>query len=372
MDSFPWFVKHRPSKFTELCFSDESGLRLLEWLRGAQEGSILNLFGAIGAGKTCLVHAAAKALKYKVVEYDTIHDRDPRDVGKSRRLDGLKPVLLVDESDIPISIFLQKFSNLKVPVIFATSCTLVKDAESLKMQSPTGDIILHAMRKILKSESRWLDDRLILRLCEACSYDFRLVANYCQVFSRSPGIKDPAIVDKVVSQSMASLCRSVLSKRMTLWELEKIYSEKLLDMCLSSVLENNNDSNMLRAIEQASEASSLPEKFKFLAMDGLNRLRSEFVYRKEDTPLAGSFHGHEDPLQYLPLYHRSLQNKQSVLHLQAIFSRYQVQDLSAADQEIRDCIWLTSIDTRVLKYKYSLGSSSAVKRDISLGELLSL
>ncbi|ELA40998.1 uncharacterized protein VICG_01957 [Vittaforma corneae ATCC 50505] len=372
MGSLPWFIKYRPSKFTELYFPDDSGFKLLQWLRNAQQGSILNLFGAVGTGKTSLVYAVAKALKYRVIEYDTIQDKDPKDVGKSKSIEGLKPLILVNESDVPISVVHQKFHNLNAPVIFTTSNTLARDVESLKIHSPSSEIILNSVRSILKSENRWLDDRFILRLCEACSYDFRSVINYCQVFSRSSEIKDLAMVEKIASQNITSACRLILSKRMSLRELETLYSEKLLDLCLSSVLENSKDVGLLKAIESVSELASFPERLKFLSIDGLNKLRSDFIYKKEDALPAENFHGHEDPLQYLPLYHRNLQNKQSVLHLQAIFNKYQIKDLPAVDQEIKDHIGLTSIDTRVLKYKHSLGSSSAVKRDISLKELLDL
>jgi len=368
----PWFIKYKPTKFTDMSFIDDSGFKMLSWLKLAQKGSILALCGGVGRGKTCLVYAAAKALKYRVVEYNTIEGTELKNISGAQSVDGLRPLILVDEADIPHSGIPRKFFNLALPVIFIFTSFVPREIETLKMSALSCELIVDIIRKILKSEGYWLEDRLVLRLCELCDYDVRSVINYCQAFVKTPAAKDLNLIEKVTCQSITSTCRSVLSRRMPLNELEKIYTEKILKLCVSSALENSKDPNLLRSIESISEIAELPEKFRFLSIDGVNRLRSEFIYKREDTPICTNGHGHENPMHYLPLYNRNLQDRQSIKHLQQIFTMYKVKELSEIDQEIMEYVEWSEIKSRAFKYKHVLGSSSAVKRDISLKELMGI
>lgn len=370
--SHHWFTKYKPEKFTELSLSDDSGFKLLEWLRTPQNGSVLNLFGPVGIGKSCLLYAVAKALNYAILEYETIQNEDLKKIGSTRTLGGRKFLIHVDESEGVFSTVPWKFTGLTVPIIFTTSSTMIKGAIQLKMNRPNNEQILNMIKQILKSEGRQLDDKLILRLCEICNGDCRAVINYCQLFSGSSNIKNLQIINKIAVSGIFSSCKAVLNRRMSLFELEQLeqlYSDKLVNFCLSSLLENNKEVGLLRAIESLSELSMLPEKYKYLSIDPINKLRSEFIYKKEETPAIGRCHGHESLLWYLPLYRRDLQNKSSTKHLQAIFYKFNVQNLEGIDQEIKDYVELTAIETRVFKYKYNLGSSSAVRMDITLYDI---
>lgn len=372
MSISPWFIRHGPVKFTELKFFDDSGFKALEWLKNAQKGYILNIYGPVGCGKTSLVFSIAKALKYKVIEYESIQQEDLKTIGKYKSFENLKPLILVDESDITFNFNLQKFYGLNVPVILTSTNLINKDINYIKVQIPNSEIILNTARNILRQENRVLDDRFILRLCEVCNYDFRLVINYCQVFSKSPNIKDLDIVDKVASQSITSMCRTILNKRLSLLGLESIYSEKLMNLCLSSAFENNCDFTLLKSIQQISEFSEYPEKFKFASIDELNKIRADFIYKKEDPLQNEKFHGHEDPIHFLPLYNRNMHDSKSILHLQAIFNKYQIEPETVIDKEIKDYIGFTTVESRIFKFRYNMGSSSAVKRDITLKDLLNI
>jgi hypothetical protein len=372
MSIIPWFIKYKPSKFTELQLLDDSGFKFLEWLRTAQRGSILNLIGPIGCGKTSLVYTGAKAIKYKVIEYENIQSEELKSIEKSRNFENHRFLILADESDIHYTLLLQKFRNFSIPIVFTTTNFASKDLKSIKMPCANSEIVLNIIKKILKEEKRQLDDKFILRISEICCYDIRLIINYCQIFSRSPNIKDLIIIDKIASQNISSMCRSMLSREISLVGLENMYSEKLQNLCLSSALENNNDPALIKAIESISEFAGYPEKFKFLSLENLNRLRSEFIYKKEEQPQITEFHEYEDPLHYLPLYHRDLYNYKSILHLQSIFNRYKPRQLSAIDQEIKDYVATGNIDSRMFKYKYNIGSSSAVKKDMTLNEIFDL
>lgn len=368
----PWFIKHKPMKFTDLEFVDDSGFKILAWLKHARKGSILGVYGPVGCGKTSLVYAAAKALGYSVVEFNSIKEEELKILGTVSSVDSAKQLLLVDEADTLSPILPRKFFNLHSPVIFTSTNFIPKDIETLKILPSGSDIILSIIKRILKSEVVSMDDRFIVRLCELCNYDVRSVINYCQAFSKTPELKDITLVEKVVYKSITAICRLILSRRMPLAELEKIYSENVMNLCVTSVLENSTDPNVLRSIESISEISALPDKFAFMSLDSLNRIRSDFVYKKEEVPNLRNEHGNENPIHFLPLYQRNLHCPKSVLHLQEIFMKYQIKDLSLIDQQIKDYVEWKEIKRRVFRYKYSFGSSSAVKQDMNLKELMNI
>lgn len=68
MASDPWFIKHKPKRFTDLLFANDVHLKSLDWLKTYTAGSILHITGPTGSGKTCLVYLIAKVYKYTVVE----------------------------------------------------------------------------------------------------------------------------------------------------------------------------------------------------------------------------------------------------------------------------------------------------------------
>lgn len=369
-----WFIKHKPRKFTELLFSDDNGFKILSWLENAKRGSVLNIYGSVG--KCCILHSAAKALRYNILEYETLKDLKTLN---GRNLDGESNLLLVYESDMVSGTTPQKIlnQNITIPVVFITSNTIIINpqtkVEFIKIQALRYDVILHVVKKILKAESKTLSNTLILHLCDLCNGDIRSIINYCQLYSQcNIQATDLRMIEKVTVPTITSICRSLLSKRMRLKQLENLYSEKAVNMCLRSVLENSKDQNVLKTIESISELSLYPEQFRFLSLDHLNKVTSEFIYKKEEEICIKNTHGHENPLQFLPLYDRKLQNRESVLHLQEIFRTYNIKDLSDIDREIYEYIDTKPIDIRVFKYKYNFGSSSSVKRDISFKEFLDI
>lgn len=364
----PWFVKHRPSRFTELHFSDETHFKALEWLRSFQGESILHITGGCGTGKTSLVHSVAKALGYNVVEYADVREQH---LSASRTLGNASNLLLVDEGDMPTMDTLHRLARLGLPVVVTSTSLFLKDLTTLKVGKPSSDHILDAARSIMCKEGVMLDSRAILRLSELCGHDFRAVINYCQLLGNGHQIKDLRSIERATSTNLFAACRCVLGRRMGIAELESLYSPKLAALCLSSIADSAG-MDALRCFESLSDTLALPEQYHFLVLDVISRIRCEFVYKKEDVAEPSGKHGHEDPIHFLPFYRRTLQRKASALHLQKIFETYKIENLTGLDMEIKNFVDLPAVETRVFRYRFNAGSSSAVRRDTTVKEIMEM
>lgn len=371
MGSPPWFIKHRPVRFTELCFSDETHFEVLEWLRDFQKGSVLHITGGCGTGKTSLVHSVAKALRYNVVEYADTKVEHVGQLNFAKTLDNAPNLLLIDEGDAPSMGLLHRLRSLDLPVVITSTSLLLKDFTVLRVGKPNSEQILAAVKSILRKEGLSLDSRIVLRLSETCNFDFRAVINYCQLFSTGHEIKNLKTIERISSTNIFAACKSVLGRRMRLLELESLYSPRVPALCLASIMEGGSAGG-LRCFEALSEVSALPEGYQFLVLDPLNRVRNEFVYKKEETVEVSNRHGHEDPANFLPLYKRDLRNRASVLHLQKIFELYKIEGLSDLDREIKEFVDFTSIERKTFRYRFNPGSSSAVRRDTTVKEIMEI
>lgn len=367
MSTLPWFIKHRPKKFTEVEISDDSSFKVLNWLKTNKNGGVLAITGGTGVGKTSLVYTIAKALKFRVFEYSDISNDRVKSFGKT--IDGLLPLILIDESDFPIFFNIPKFPN--IPVIY-TSTVNIQDHVCIRITKPDNLLVLKAIKKVLSKENKYIDDRIILQLSKICNSDLRSVLNYCQLISHSSEIKDFKVFERLASHSISYACRTVLSKRLCFNELESLFSEKVLSLCLNNLISKSHDTNALKSFECVSEMSMYPEKYKFMSLDSINKVRIEFEYNKE-TVIDHSFKkAHNSAIHFLPFYKRNLQNKQSVKHLQCIFQKYKISNLTGIDKEIEEYIDMNIVDNKIFKYKFNSWSSSAVKRDISIDEILNL
>jgi len=372
MTNVPWITKHKPQKFTELYFSDDTHFEALKWLKNCKNGSLLNIIGGCGTGKSVLVYAIAKALDYNVLEISELKFDTLEEIDVSRNLKNTKNLLLVEEFDIPHTSWIGKLSNLKIPVIVVSTSSIGKAFKTLKIQRPSNETVLSCIDSILMREDASVDRKLIFKLCEICNYDLRSIINYCQLFSKNPVSCDLKIVERVSPKSFFSICKIVLSKRSRIGELEVFYSPKIANLCLNSILENSKDTHVFKVFESFSEIYTLPEKYHFLVLDSLNQIQADFVYKKETNVESVKMHGHEDCLNFLQFYKRNLQDRASVAHLQEIFEKYKPKNLSEIDLEIKNFIDFKAIDQKVFKYKYNHGSSSAVKRDIKICEIMDL
>lgn len=372
MASLPWVIKYRPAKFTELVFSDDTHFEALKWLRNFKSGSLLNITGGCGIGKSLLVNAIAKVLNYNVLEFSELKIETFNDLETSRNIDGKRNLLLIEEFDIPSHGWINRFSNFKIPVIITSSTSVGKNLKVLKIRNPSNEAVLNCIEAILLKEDAFIDRTTIFKLCTICNNDIRSIINYCQLLSKTPTFHDLKILERFFPGNIFKICKDFLNRRMRLVDLEKLFSVRIADICLNSALQNCSSQNMMKTMVAFSDIYSLPEKYHFLALEPLNQLQTDFIYTKEMNINISNKHGNEDVMNYFPFYKRNLQDRSSVFHLQKIFETYNIENLSETDKEIKNYIFHNPIDSKVFKYHYNQGSSSAVKRDITISELLDL
>ncbi len=106
-----WTEKYRPEKIEEIVGNEEAKAEFMEWLKKKGKKKAVLLFGPPGIGKTALVHAAANALRLRVIEMNASDVRTEKVIMKvaspsstltsieffSRNIDG--NMLLFDEVD---------------------------------------------------------------------------------------------------------------------------------------------------------------------------------------------------------------------------------------------------------------------------------
>lgn len=368
----PWFIKYRPKRFSDLVFSSDVHIRALRWLKSNKKGGILHITGNPGAGKTSLVFALAAVLKYNVIE---LSDENVQSYIKNNNstLNKRPNLLLIDESAIQnIAQLLHNIQHPFLPVII-TSCGLyTKNIPTLKIEKLAIENVLQILQTIYRGEGISVDNRIIGKISERNNYDIRSIISYVQLYSKSslsPGLLQES--ESISNQNIFYLCSKVGSKRLRMNELESIYVPKLAQLCLSSVIANNTGYSFIAsALIKASEISMLPHGYEFLELAHLNQARSEFLYHKEDPPVYKYGQGHLSPLNYLSKYVRNKNNRRSSLHLKKIFEFYNVKDLSPIDEGIINFIDMGMIESKVFRYKYNVGSSNSVRRDVNLREVM--
>lgn len=370
MENYSWFIKHRPIKFTEILCSDDTHFQALKWLKQCKNGGILHISGDYGIGKTSLALAVAKIFKYNVLNLSDINFEHLQVLKKSQSFYNCKNLLLVDENDLPNLGFIKKLASLNIPVIILSQSLYLREYYTLKLKQLSKENILIYIKKILEKEGSYLEPKVIFKLCELCNHDLRSITNYCQLLRNNPQLTDMKILSRLASSNIFRSCKTILSKRLNFLDLESLYSPKIASLCRNSVLENCSSSQTYSALISASEISLLPEKYQFLTLNAINQTSSDFIYKKDEVVMVSLKKGHEDVLNYLQLYKRDLQNMARIIHLQTIFEMYDIQNLSDIDIQIKNFINFNSIKVPEFKYKYNLGSSAAIKRDVSLKEVL--
>lgn len=427
--NIPWFLKYKPKRFTDLIFSSDVHLKALKWMKEHENNGILNITGRPGFGKTCLATAIGRALGFEVTEIDDKNYKELREIIKeqSGTLSGKRRMVVVDEGEIEnTGQFLGVLRNNRIPIIITSVNTFCREIVSFRIEKPNFSNFIEISQKIARAENTKIDDRNVLKIAEKCGFDIRAVINCLQVFSRSTSF-GVAVERDVLSFNIFGCCKLILSKRLKLDDLERIYSKNIARFCMSSIMRQPQDCNesypnknystncnenynrnystnynknynenysknynrnspdknynksysassinfssICSAIQDFSDFDGLPEKYQFLSLYHLNQISTEFVYTKDETPSSSRPDAHESPLLYLPFYSRSFSNLSGIRHLQEIFEKYKIE-LNEKDQEIKNYIFSVPKESKSIKYRYNQGSSNAVKRDISLWEFL--
>jgi replication factor C large subunit len=211
-----WVEKYRPTNPNQLVGNEESRLGILRWLRlwkpGAKPAFLL---GAPGTGKTTLVHAAAQAAGYHVVELNASDVRT-----KQRLAAKLTPALttaslyperqliFLDEidgiygrADFGGMEFVQELiGKAPVPVVLAANVEdeqkfrkLLKSAIVFRFQRVPPRLIELYLRHVLEREGRTVPEAQIVAAARASKGDVRAALNTLQaaVGTAGPTVSSP-------------------------------------------------------------------------------------------------------------------------------------------------------------------------------------
>ena len=279
-------------------------------------------------------------------------------------------MLVVEESEIcNTNLLLNILKNNSIPVIILSTDLFLKDVP-LRIEKLSVENMLKAIAPILKKESCTFDNKLLIKLWAHCDCDLRKTLNYLQILRLQ---KDPtkAIlkIDQISSCNAFQACNKLFSKGLFIETLESMYEPKISTMALSSALASSKASpHVFSALEALSLADCLPKEYEFLSLVPLNNIRDSFTYIKEE-PLSYSTNL-QNPIHFLSSYKRDLSNKQSTLHLKAIFEKYHIKDLNEIDMQIQRYVEFSPIEVKkMLKYRFKTGHAAAVLRDVSLREI---
>jgi len=83
MSEMMWVEKYRPNTLAEVAGNDEAKKTIFNWLKKKRKNKkIALLYGPAGVGKTTLVYAVAKDLKYNVIETNASYYRNKKSILK--------------------------------------------------------------------------------------------------------------------------------------------------------------------------------------------------------------------------------------------------------------------------------------------------
>lgn len=366
-----WFRKHRPNKFTELLFSNDTHFMALKWLKNFKKGSTLHIIGGYGYGKTSLVYCIAKTLKYNVIEVSDIKIENIKQLDYKNNLQNNLNLLLVDECDIPNLGWLKYLKDLDVPVIITTTTLFLKNYTTLKMIRPSTEMILNYIKCVLTKENSNINHGIILQLAETCNYDFRAVLNYAQLLKRYKYKMDLKIIDRISSSNVFKSCTSIFEDRKKFDILESVYTLNMVDLCLNSILANSNRTNeVLKLYSEISDTLILPEKYNFIILDRINSFRCKFSYLRNEFTHEINSKRQSFCNYFIPFYRRDILDFKKIEMLQNIIKKCKNGNFSDDDLEILKIKSFIEPTAKEFKYRYNLGSSSAAKRDTTIDEIL--
>ncbi|KAI5148148.1 hypothetical protein ENBRE01_0136 [Enteropsectra breve] len=367
-----WAYKYRFPRFSELLFSSTVGFDLLKYIKTNDKGCVAHLLGSPGAGKSALIQAISRLLKYNLVVLGEDELADIKKYNTAAKTLNNKRTLLVIEEPPSTSIY-QIMSALKTPLVpvIIVSCDLVlKNVQTFKMERQSLDNIIKVLERIAKAEQNAFESRLLSQLASSCNYDMRALINYMQLFSNTKlQMKHLKIIDRSVSASTYGMCNKICENKPRPVDIAEDYSPKIGRLCLNAFIHFcKNEELLLKTLDSFSEADALPEQYHFTAIDKICQATMSYSYCPDAT--SSSKAEYDENMEFSKMLKQSIKNMAQVRRFQELSSTHKMPEFDEQEKALLNRIEVTAKETKRFKYSYNHGTSNAVRRDITLGELL--
>jgi replication factor C large subunit len=209
MSEMMWVEKYRPKTLTEVVGNEEAKKIFFNWLKKKRKNKRKTalLYGPAGVGKTTLVYAAAKDLKYNVIETNASYYRTKKSILKianpatsSVSIDRFSRditdnLLLLDEIDGVygredrggINAILNIIKDSKIPIVMTANFTeiqklrpLIKRSILIKLRRVRIPFIKAILDKICRIENISAEDKALEKIAHMSRGDVRSAINDLQ------------------------------------------------------------------------------------------------------------------------------------------------------------------------------------------------
>ncbi|KAH9412214.1 hypothetical protein HK407_01g01070 [Ordospora pajunii] len=378
MEKIPWIEKYRPRRYTDLVFSDDIHHKALEWMREyPKHGRMLLLSGPSGIGKTSLVYVLANIFGLNVVELNASASMEWIDkaLGMSGTINGKRNLVLVEDVEAGAMESVERLVSLvsaSHPIVVTSNDACLKGVYTVNVKKPGIDEVKKAMEKVCDGEGILVDGSVFEMMMEDSGGDLRAITNHIQICGRKMMTKTSYMsIKKSMCLHPYKIAENVLSGRLRWQDYEESYSECLMGVCHSSYPYNTSVLGVIADIcGDVSVADVLPEGLRHLCMPGYARCCSrnaEIVkpeWCKDPKPSVID----EMVMPYFARYELNNLSGRRMQHAKAIAKMYNVKDLRIRDAEAM-AVGKNERNGR-FRFRYKSGSSSAVKRDITVCELM--
>ncbi|TBU19637.1 large subunit of replication factor C [Ordospora colligata] len=378
MDNIPWIEKYRPKRYTDLVFSDDVHHKALEWIREyPKHGRMLLLCGPSGTGKTSLAYVLANIFGLNIVELNAGTNMEWIDkaLGMSGTINGKKNLILVEDADSNVAEGLKKLVSMvsaSHPIIVISNDVCLKGVYTVNVKRPGIDEVKKAIEKVCVGEGILIDHCVFEMIMEDSGADLRAIINHLQVCGvKRLGKTSYMSIKKRMCLHPYKIAQIVLSGRLRWQDHEESYSECLMGVCHSSYPYNTSVLGVIADIcDDLSAIDVLHESLRHICIPGYARCSNRNVeivkseWCKDPKPSVID----EMVIPYLSRYESNNLSGRRMLHIKAIAKMYDVKDLNIRDDEVIEVN--KSEQNGKFRFRYKSGSSSAVKRDISVRELM--